>query len=232
MCRHKRTTSNGCYAEYVTCRPDHLYLLPEQVSLKAAALWNPLTNAIHAVQLSRQQLGDFVVVMGAGPIGLFTLAAAKRAGAHPVLVTEMQPRRAKAAGKLGAYRVLNPREDNIMEACIELKAEGADVVYECAGGADTLQEAIMYVRCGGQVVLVGIHMEFFMFNTILWVTKEVDIQAAFGLTDQLPMAVEMLRDGTIKEEDVITSVVPLERLPETMKKLFRPNDEIKVLVKP
>ncbi|RJP72715.1 MAG: NAD(P)-dependent alcohol dehydrogenase, partial [Candidatus Abyssobacteria bacterium SURF_17] len=85
MCRHKRTTSNGCYAEYVTCRLDHLYLLPEQVSLKAAALWNPLTNAIHAVQLSRQQLGNFVVVMGAGPIGLFTLAAAKRAGAHPVL---------------------------------------------------------------------------------------------------------------------------------------------------
>ena len=232
MCRSKAKTSNGSYAEYLTCTPDHLFRLPEEVSLEAATLWNPLTNAIHAVQLSRQKLDDFVIVMGAGPVGLLTIAAAKRSGAFPILATEVQPKRAEAARKLGAHQVLDPLKDDVMRACTEIKEVGADVVYECAGAAGTLQEAIQYARCGGQVVLVGIFMEKFQFNTILWAMKEIDIQTSFGATDQLPMAVEMLRDGTVNHEDIITSVIPLEELPETMKKLFGPSDEIKVLVKP
>lgn len=232
MCKHKLWTTYGGYAEYLTCTPVHLYPIPEEVSLEAAALWNPLTNSIHAVQLSRQKMADFVVVLGAGPMGLFAIAAAKRTGAFPILVSEIQPRRAEAARKMGAHRVLNPLKDDVMAACVEIRDVGADVVFDCAGGPGTLQEAVQYARCGGQVVLVGIYMDFFQFSTILWVMKEIDIQAAFGLTNQLPIAVEMLRDGTIKSQDIVTSIIPLEQLPETMKKLFGPNDEIKVLVKP
>jgi 2-desacetyl-2-hydroxyethyl bacteriochlorophyllide A dehydrogenase len=232
LCKNKRWVSNGLYAEYVACRPDHLFRLPDEVSLPAATLWNPLTNAIHGVQISGQKLDDFAVVLGAGPIGLLTIAAAKRAGAFPILATEVLPRRAEAARKAGAHRVLNPREDNVLAAVTEIKEVGADVVYECAGAAETLQEAIMYARCGGSILLIAIHMDFFQFSTILWVMKEIKIQSAFGYTDQLPIAVEMLRDGTINEHDIITSVISLEELPKTMKKLFGPNDEIKVLVKP
>ena len=231
-CSNKRRISNGQFAEYVTCRPDHLYRLPDEVSLKAASLWNPLTNAINGVQISRQKLDDFVVVLGAGPIGLLTIAAAKRAGAFPILATEVLPKRAEAARKLGADYVLNPREDDIMAAVREIKNVGADVVYECAGAAETLQEAIMYSRCGGTVLLIAIHMGFFQFNTILWVMKQINVQASFGYTDQMAITVEMLRDGTIKEDDIITSVISLDELPEMMKKLFGPNDEIKVVVKP
>ena len=81
-------------------------------------------------------------------------------------------------------------------------------------------------------MLIAIHMDFFQFNTILWVMKEINIQSVWGYTNQLPIAVEMLRDGTVDEKDIITSVIPLDRLPETIKKLFGPNDEIKVLVQP
>lgn len=232
MCRDKNWTSNGQYAEYLTCRADHLHRIPEEVSLEAAALWNPLTNAIQGVQVSRQSLGDFAVVMGAGPVGLLTIAAAKRTGAFPIIVTELAQRRKEAALTMGANQVLDPRKDNVLQAVTEIKEVGADIVYECAGGPGTLQEAIQYTRCGGQIILLGIHMEFFEFSTILWVMKEIDIQAAFGMVDQLPMAVEMLRDGTVKGEDVISSVISLDELPAMMKKLFGPNDEIKVLVKP
>ncbi len=232
LCRHHQMASNGGYAEFFTCTSEHLHRIPDEVSLEAAALWNPLTNAIHAVQLSRQKMADFVVVLGAGPIGLLTIASAKRAGAFPILATEVQPRRAEAARRMGANLVLNPLEDNVMEACIKIHEQGAAVVYDCAGGAGTLQEAIMYARCGGQVILIGIHMEFFSFSTLLWVMKQVDVQAAFGLTDQIPIAIEMMRDGTVRENDVISSIIPLDELPGMMKKLFGPNDEIKVLVRP
>ncbi|GAB4339099.1 MAG: galactitol-1-phosphate 5-dehydrogenase [Candidatus Abyssubacteria bacterium] len=231
MCRNKRYTSNGAYAEYLTCTPDHLYRLPDDVSLEAAALWNPLTNALHAVQLSSLKLGDLAVVLGAGPIGLFTIASARRAGAAPLLATEIQPRRAEAARTLGAT-VLDPLKDDVVRAITDIREFGADVVFECAGAANTLQEAIQYTRPGGQVVLIGIHMEFFAFSTLLWVMKEINVQAAFGLTDQLPLAVEMLRDRTITPEGIVSSIIPLEELPSMMKKLFGPNDEIKVLVKP
>ncbi len=232
LCRNKRKTSNGLYAEYVTCKPDHLYRLPDEVSLKAATLWNPLTNAVHGVQISKQKLDDFVVVLGAGPIGLLTIAAARRAGAFPILATEVLPKRAQAARKVGAHHVLDPREDNVLAAVSEIQEVGADVVYECAGAPGTLQEAVMYARCGGTVLLIAIHMDFFQFSTILWVMKEITIQSAFGYTDQLPIAVEMLRDGTVNEDDIISSVIPLEELPEMIKTLFGPNQEIKVVVKP
>jgi (R,R)-butanediol dehydrogenase/meso-butanediol dehydrogenase/diacetyl reductase len=211
MCRTKSSVSNGRYAEYVVAPPNHLYPVPDEVSLKAAALWNPLSNAIHAVQLSRQRLGDFVVVLGAGPIGLLTMAAARRAGASVILATEVQPKRVEAARRLGAHRVLDPLKDDVMQVCKQMREVGADVVYECAGGGGTLQEAIRYARAGGQIVLVGIHMESFEFNTI---------------------PIEMLRDGTVECEDVVSSVIPLDRLPEMMKTLFGPNEEIKVLVEP
>jgi (R,R)-butanediol dehydrogenase/meso-butanediol dehydrogenase/diacetyl reductase len=232
MCKNKKWARYGGYAEYMVCFPENLYRLPDDVSLRAAALWNPMVNSIHAVKLSRQRLDDFVVVMGAGPIGLFVIAAAKRLGASRIFATEILPQRAEAARKMGADLVLNPLEDNVLDAVTEFREVGADVVYECAGAANTLQEAIQYARCGGQVVLVAIHMEFFDFSTILWVMKEVNIQAAFGHTAELDLAVEMLSDGTVNEDDVITSEISLEQLPETMKKLFGPNEEIKVLVKP
>jgi 2-desacetyl-2-hydroxyethyl bacteriochlorophyllide A dehydrogenase len=232
LCRYHRHTSNGGYAEYLTCIPEHLHRIPQEVSLEAAALWNPLTNAINGVQLSRQKIGDFAVIIGTGPIGLFTIATAKRAGAFPVLAVEIQPKRTEAARRVGAEIVLNPAEDDVMDACLEIKESGADVVYDCAGGAGTLQEAIQFARCGGQVILLGIHMEFFSFSTLLWVMKQVDVQAAFGTTDQIPLAIEMLRDKAIEEEDVISNIIPLDDLPAMMKKLFGPNDEIKVLVRP
>jgi 2-desacetyl-2-hydroxyethyl bacteriochlorophyllide A dehydrogenase len=232
LCTGKNRTSNGGYAEYLTCTPEHLHRIPEELSLEAAALWNPLTNALNGVQLSRQKDGDFAVVIGAGPIGLFTIASAKRAGASSVLAAEIQPKRAEAARRVGADVVLNPDEDDVMDACVRIKEGGADIVYDCAGGAGTLQEAIQFARCGGQVILLGIHMEFFSFSTLLWVMKQVDVQAAFGTTNQIPLAIEMLRDKAIKEEDIISSIIPLDDLPAMMKKLFGPNDEIKVLVRP
>jgi len=232
MCTDKHWARHGGYAEYMAFIPENLYRLPDDVSLRAAALWNPIVNAAHAVKLSRQRLDDVVVVIGAGPIGLFTIATAKRAGASHILATEVLPRRAEAASKMGAHQVLNPFDDNVLKAVTDVKAVGADVVYECAGAANTLQEAIMYSRCGGQVVLVAIHMEFFDFATIMMVLKEINIQAAFGHVDELDLAVEMLRDGAINADDVITSEIPLDELPAMMKKLFGPNDEIKVLVKP
>jgi L-iditol 2-dehydrogenase len=232
FCKNKRRTSNGEFAEYLTCKPDHLYPLPDEVSLKAATLWNPLTNAINGVQIAGQKLDDFVVVLGAGPIGLLTIATARRSGAFPIIASEVLPKRAEAARKLGAHYVFNPREDNIMDAVRDIKEVGADIVYECAGAPETLQESVMYARCGGTVLLIAIYMDFFQFSTILWVMKQIKVQAAFGYTDQLPITVEMLRDGTINEDDIITSVISLDELPEMMKTLFGPNEEIKVVVKP
>jgi (R,R)-butanediol dehydrogenase/meso-butanediol dehydrogenase/diacetyl reductase len=232
MCQDKQWARHGGYAEYTVGKPENLYRLPDDVSLKAAALWNPMVNSIHAVKLSRQKLDDFVIVMGAGPIGLFAMATSKRLGAGRIIATEVLPRRAEAALKMGADVVLNPREDNVLATVTAEREIGADVVFECAGAPDTLQEAIQYARCGGQVVLVAIHMEFFDFSTILMVMKEVDVQAAFGHTSELDLAVEMLRDGSVNADDIITSEISLDELPGTMKKLFGPNDEIKVVVKP
>ena len=120
------------YAEYVLLDEWEPTAVPDDVTDEQAALCEPCAVTVHAVRLSDIKLGDAVLVLGAGPIGLLCMQTARAAGATTVIVSEPAPGRAEAARLLGADAVLNPMDGDFADRVVELTGgTGPQVVFEC-----------------------------------------------------------------------------------------------------
>ena len=108
------------YAEYVLLDEWEPTPVPDDVTDEQAALCEPCAVTVHAVRLSDIKLGDSVLVLGAGPIGLLCMQTARAAGATTVIVSEPAPGRAEAARQLGADAVLNPADPDFESSVVEL----------------------------------------------------------------------------------------------------------------
>jgi L-iditol 2-dehydrogenase len=136
--------------------PDHLlHPLPDGVSNDAGALLEPLGVAIHAVGLGHVGLGDDVLVVGAGPIGVLAGQVARRSGARRVLVSEPAPHRRDTALRVGADHAWHP-EDAIAGVRDATGGRGVDVVIEMAGTDAAVDVAVECARPGARVALGGI----------------------------------------------------------------------------
>ncbi len=119
------------YAEYVLMDEWEFTPVPNDVTDEQAALTEPCAVTVHAVRLSDVKLGDAVVVLGAGPIGLLCMQTARAVGATTVIVSEPATARAEAARRLGADTVINPLQDDLEARVMELTGgAGPQVVFE------------------------------------------------------------------------------------------------------
>jgi threonine dehydrogenase-like Zn-dependent dehydrogenase len=143
--------NDGAFAEYVGTDASACFSIPDAMTAEQGALVEPYAVGLHAVRRSRADASSTVGIIGAGPIGLMTLAALRRQGVEHVVVAERSERRAEVAARLGAEVVLD--DANRLSTAF---AGPLDVVFECAGGAATPQVALNEVRSGGEVVLVGL----------------------------------------------------------------------------
>ena len=128
--------------------------------LEIAAVLEPLGNAFHTV-LPEHNIEDIVgkkvLVTGTGPIGLFTIALCKEIGAEEVYATEINPKRIELAKKMGADRVINPMEEDIVKEVMDLTNNlGADVLLEISGHHQALKDGLKALIPGGRVSLLGI----------------------------------------------------------------------------
>lgn len=125
---------HGGFAASIAIDARRLYRVDPRIDDIAAAILEPTTVAVHAVRRSQIRLGDSVVVLGAGPIGLLVLQAARAAGAGTVILIEPQRSRRDLGATLGADVVIDPGTGDVAEAVnAHVGAQGADVVIECAG---------------------------------------------------------------------------------------------------
>ncbi|GAB4346807.1 MAG: (R,R)-butanediol dehydrogenase [Candidatus Abyssubacteria bacterium] len=221
----------GGYAELLKVFPEQMVRLPEEVSLKDAALLDPFSTAMHAIKLSGFQKHETALVMGAGPIGLCIIQELKLAAPKLLAATELVPNRARAASDFGADPVLKP-DDDVMDKLAELTDDvGPDYVFECVGIPETTSEAFNLVRRAGKVVLVGVCMEPTPLVPVFWMIKELSMQTTMGFSrEEFLQSLEMLRQGAFRTDGLVSETIPLDRLPETFERLLKPNQEIKVLV--
>ena len=139
--------SHNGYAEYVVAEEWQSAAIPDGVSDEAAALAEPCGVAVRAVRNSALRLGDTVVVIGAGPIGMFCVQAARAAGASAVFVSEPAPARAEAALSAGADAVFDPTTEDVVAKVAEATGGlGPHVTFECVGVGKTLDQAMDMVR--------------------------------------------------------------------------------------
>ncbi len=149
---------DGAFAEYTLVHEDALLRIPDGLSLRAAALAEPLAVALHGLTRGGVQAGQRLLVTGAGPIGALSVAAARARGVTDVVVSEPHPRRRALAERLGAT-VVEP--DTLVPPASPGDTVDApfDVALECSGHAVAMEAALTQLKRGGTLVLVGAGMK-------------------------------------------------------------------------
>ncbi len=164
VCAHIRFMSStedaGFFRERVNLPATNLLALRRGVTLKQATLLEPLAITLHSLKFSPVKLGDAVAVIGAGPIGLLTIACLKLAGASRIWAIEPVAHRREMAIAMGADVAIDPSTtDPVVQILKDSGLRGADAVYDCAAKAGTLDQAARVVRNRGALILTGIHSE-------------------------------------------------------------------------
>lgn len=220
LCPELRVLGNmvhGGFADYVRVPASAVFPLPAKLDMAVAALAEPLAVAVHGLRLVPVCAGDRVAVLGAGTIGLMSVAAARASGASEVWVTARYAHQAEAARRLGASRVFTGSA-----AYLELAEAGSqrppDVVVETVGGqADTLEQALPLVRRGGTVVVLGLFTSMPALNGILLVIKEIRIVGSmtYGRTiagADFERALDILSRRAQDFASIVTHRYPLEQI--------------------
>jgi 2-desacetyl-2-hydroxyethyl bacteriochlorophyllide A dehydrogenase len=211
--------ADGGFADYVVAPAYTVFPLPASLGWELGALTEPTAVCVHAVRLAGVQIGQRVLVLGAGAIGLLSAAAARAAGASEVLITARYPHQRAAAEALGA-RPFTATNDGLMELADAAQREPIDAVIETVGGsADTINDAVQLVRPGGTVVVLGVFSAPISCNGLLLVTKEVRIVGSIvygraGARADFDIALDLLATQRERLQALVTHRFPLERISE------------------
>jgi 2-desacetyl-2-hydroxyethyl bacteriochlorophyllide A dehydrogenase len=220
--------SAGSLQEMWTVPQELLVRLPAGLSLRDAALVEPVAVAHHDVKRAQLQPGQRVAVVGGGPVGLL-IAIVAAAGGAEVKVLETNPFRRSVIAALG-LDVVDPID---MPALIEewTGGAGADVVFEVSGAQGGLDSAVELLRTRGRLVIVGIHAQRreVDLKRVFW--KELEIVGARVYEPQdFSDAVQSIAAGTIPVDALISKVVPLDSAAEAFEILDLGGAVMKVLV--
>ncbi|MBP1685760.1 MAG: theronine dehydrogenase-like Zn-dependent dehydrogenase [Deltaproteobacteria bacterium] len=241
LCRNFRSlgmTEDGGFAEYVRVPLHALYPLPAGIDFEIGSLAEPLAVGVHAVRLGNIHAGDRVAVLGAGSIGLLTVAAAKAAGATEVWVTARHPHQRAAAELLGASRVFSGPDAGtaLRDAASQ---EWVDTVIETVGGtADTVDEAVDIVRPAGSVIVLGVFTTKPSFNALALMMKEVRITGSMtynrpGPQADFDVALQLLAAEPERYRRLITHRFPLEQITQGFEAAAdKRSGSIKVSIRP
>ena len=228
----------GAYAEYIAAPTTRLIHIPDEISDQAAACLEPLVAAIHAVRLGNPKVSDTIAFIGAGPIALYMIQRVRQTGARAVYVSEISPARAATSEELGADRVFNPLKEDLISEIVKLTGgRGPDIVYECAAGKNTLNQACQLVARNGKVICLAVYQEPITLEPLDWYMMQPEIKFSTN-RDSTPLdweiATEILRQHSIDVETVITNIIPLPDIQKTFQALLKPatNKMLRVLVAP
>ncbi len=197
---------HGCLENYIAFPANMCFKLPDNITTKEGALVEPLAVGMHAAAQGEVKLGDSVVILGAGCIGLVTLLACKAYGATDITVVDVMQKRLDYALKLGATRVINAMEESAIEVLDELTdGAGIDVVIETAGNKITIKQTPYLVKRGGTIVLVGLAADDIIeYNFAKIMAKEATIKSVFRYRNIYPKAINAIAKGMIDVSGIVT----------------------------
>ena len=196
----------GALKEYVAHPAQMCFKLPENMTTEEGALIEPLAVGLHATGLGNVGLGDEVLILGGGCIGLVTLLSAKARGASQIVVVDLYEKRLNMAKQLGATDVIQAGTENVEERIEELfNGKGADIVFETAGAIPTIQQTPYFVKKGGTIVLVGMAAESMAeYNFSQAMKKEITIKTVYRYRNLYPTAIAAVSSGSIDVKQIVT----------------------------
>jgi len=192
-----------------SCYPTH-----QKITLEQAALCEPLTIGIYSVRQSKVSHNAKIAILGSGPIGLSCMVAAQAQNVKKIYMTDRLDYRVRTAKNAGAVWAGNPDKENIVKAILEQEPPGMDIVYECAGQQEALDEAVELLKPGGKLMLIGIprleRVSFFIDKIRRKELTLINVRRQNGCAQA---AIDLIASGRINVDFMITHRFKFEDTP-------------------
>lgn len=194
--------------------------IPETMSAERAALTEPLSVGLHAVNRSNVKPGERVAVFGAGPIGLAVVAGLRRRGVADIVVIDLSPRRLELARKLGAKATINAASDDILKSLTKFHGVGndphlnqqvcgTDLFIEASGAAPVIPTILQACQMKSRITIVAVHEKPITVDLRLLLAREISLAMSIGYPDgEFDEVLEMLRENGDELENMVTHRYP------------------------
>lgn len=225
-------TRDGGFAEYSVVPESQAFIVDKTIPFEHAAMAEPLACCIHGIDLADIKVGDNVLIIGGGAIGLIIMQLAKMSGAAKVALSEPNEMRRLVASKIGADYTFNPVDESSVAEFYKFMPNGADVVIECAGSVSSVKSSVTFANKGANILLFSVPKPEATFELPLMdvFKKELTIKGSFVNPDTHLRAVELINSKAINFDDIITHTFPLDKLKEAIETQMS-SDSLKVIVK-
>ncbi|MEO1779987.1 MAG: NAD(P)-dependent alcohol dehydrogenase [Pseudomonadota bacterium] len=224
---------HGCLTPAVVHPAAFTYRLPDSVSFAEGAMVEPFAIGMQAAARAKIKPGDVALVTGAGPIGIMCALAALAGGCAKVFITDLVEDKLRVAAQYDNVEpILIPRDDpaSVLRAATE--GWGADVVFECAGAAPSIQTALEAVAPAGCVVWVGMPVDPVPVDIVLAQSKEIRMETVFRYANMYDRAIALIGSGKVDLKPLISETFAFEHSVEAFDRAVeaRPTD-VKIQIK-
>jgi 2-desacetyl-2-hydroxyethyl bacteriochlorophyllide A dehydrogenase len=225
----------GAFAEYVAVPASKCCKLPDSVSFDEAALVEPLSVATHAVNMTPTKVGDNLLVIGSGVVGLMILQVARLGTSGSIFVSDLIDYKLDLAKRLGANVIIHSGRENVSKRVRELtNGKGVDAVMEAVGVQDTLQQALTVVKKGGEVTITGLLEQMMHVDIMKLVTNEITMRGGYLYSSaEFKTSLDLIATGTLQLKPLITHSFPLRNIADAVDLLTEGKEQhVKILLKP
>jgi 2-desacetyl-2-hydroxyethyl bacteriochlorophyllide A dehydrogenase len=218
---------DGGMREFVTV-PNHALLKSEGLSLDELALVEPLAIGAHAVKRAAVANGEFVLVIGAGPIGLGIAQFARIAGAHVIVVDVNEDRLQFCTTHVGVEHTINPLNQDVMESLKQITSNNMPtVVMDATGNLKAINNAFAYLAHGGHYVLVGLQKEHISFSHPEFHKREATLMSSRNANvSDFEHVMESIKNGLVQPANYITHKVAFSEVATQFESLLNPNSKV------
>jgi len=204
--------TNGCLCEYIVMPEDCCFPIGDKITFAQGVLCEPLAIGVYAVKRACLSENADIAILGSGPIGLSCLISARVENVNACYVTEKIEERVEVAKKSGATWVGNPNKEDIVSEILKRQPIGMDVVFECAGQQETIDQAVELLKPGGKLMLVGIpRLERISLVIDKIRRKEVTIVNVRRQNNCTQTAIDLIAAGKADVDFMITHRFKLEQ---------------------
>lgn len=204
--------ADGCLSEFIVMPESSCYPLPSSVSLEEAVLSEPLSIGMWAVKRAPSLHQARIGILGFGPIGMSVFLVAQQLGCRSVYVTDKINARLKMAKECGASWTGNPLTTDIV---YQIHPDSLDIVFECCGQQDAIDQAITLLRPGGHLMIVGIpETDRLSFAAHHARRREITLSHVRRQSDCVEEVLELIAEGRVEVQQMITHRFPFSRTAE------------------
>ena len=219
-------TRNGFFAESKAMLPRSLIPIPENISDEEAAIVEPVALALRVIDYMKPNLGDWVTIIGQGPIGLLMTQVAQLKGCR-VIAVDLEDYRLELSEKYGADAIINDKKEDVIKTVRKLTKRGSDLVIEAAGTIRAVEQTPYLVRKAGKVALVGEskgRMNFEDADEALFFTIYIS-------PVEYPAAVELIARKLVDVKGLITHKFRFEEFEKALQIVDTPAEKpLKVII--